>query len=60
MSGLIQASEYTYKLSSRHFNQIELEINDLPLPWKIAPTLEFQVDNEEQYEHITRAGIPIS
>ena len=46
-------------LSWQEFNQIELEIDDLLLPWKVDLALKHQVDNEELLEHVTRVGIRI-
>lgn len=46
-------------LSWQEFNQIELEIDDLLLPWKVDLALKHQVDNEELLEHVARVGIRI-
>lgn len=46
-------------LSWQEFNQIELEIDDLLLPWKVDLALKHQIDNEELLEHVARVGIRI-
>ncbi|MGC8121104.1 nucleotidyltransferase family protein [Marinobacter sp. VGCF2001] len=43
----------------QEFNQIELEIDDLLLPWKVDLALKHQVENEELLKHVDRVGIPL-
>lgn len=46
-------------LSWPEFNEIEREIDDLLLPWKVDLALAHQVDNPELLEHVRRVGIPV-
>ena len=46
-------------LSWRRFNNLELEIDDLLLPWKVDLALEHQVDNQDLLEHVARVGVRI-
>lgn len=46
-------------LSWPEFNEIELEIDDLLLPWEVDLTLKHQVDNPELLEHVRRVGIQV-
>ncbi|WP_328186518.1 nucleotidyltransferase family protein [Marinobacter sp. OP 3.4] len=47
------------KISWREFNQMETEIDDLLLPWKVDLALEHQVENDELLAHVRRVGIPL-
>ncbi|WP_223807928.1 nucleotidyltransferase domain-containing protein [Marinobacter sp. R17] len=46
-------------LSWSEFNQLEQDIDDLLLPWKIDLTLRHQVENPDLLEHVDRVGITI-
>jgi predicted nucleotidyltransferase len=45
------------EISWREFNQIEGEIDDLLMPWKVDLALEHQVENDELLDHVKRVGI---
>ncbi|BEH15280.1 nucleotidyltransferase domain-containing protein [Marinobacter shengliensis] len=46
-------------LSWRRFNNLELEIDDLLLPWKVDLALEHQVENQDLLEHVARVGVRV-
>lgn len=45
------------EISWREFNQIEAEIDDLLMPWKVDLALRHQVENEALLDHVKRVGI---
>ncbi|HHQ69472.1 MAG TPA: nucleotidyltransferase domain-containing protein [Halothiobacillaceae bacterium] len=47
------------KLSWDEFNRIELEIDDLLLPWKVDLALKHQIENPDLMGHIARVGVRI-
>ena len=47
------------EISWREFNEIEAEIDDLLMPWKVDLALEHQVENKELLEHVKRVGVRI-
>lgn len=48
------------KISWREFNQIEGEIDDLLMPWKVDLALEHQVENNELLAHVARVGVTLA
>ncbi len=46
-------------LSWSEFCQIELEIDDLLLPWKVDLALKHQVENRDLLDHVERVGVVI-
>ena len=46
-------------LSWHRFNSLELEIDELLLPWKVDLALEHQVENRDLLEHVARVGVPM-
>ncbi|KAA1174726.1 nucleotidyltransferase domain-containing protein [Marinobacter salinexigens] len=46
-------------LSWEEFTQIECEVDELLLPWKVDLVLEHQVDNRALLDHVTRVGIRV-
>lgn len=46
-------------ISWSEFVQIEAEIDDLLLPWKVDLALEHQVENDELLEHVQRVGVRV-
>ncbi|KXS55345.1 MAG: DNA polymerase subunit beta [Marinobacter sp. T13-3] len=47
------------ELSWSEFCQLELEIDDLLLPWKVDLALKHQVENEDLLEHVERVGVRV-
>jgi len=45
------------EISWREFNEIEAEIDDLLMPWKVDLALEHQIENDELLEHVKRVGV---
>lgn len=45
------------EISWQEFNQIEAEIDDLLMPWKVDLALKHQVENEALLDHVKRVGI---
>lgn len=46
-------------LSWQRFNNLELEIDDLLLPWKVDLALQHQVENQDLLEHVKREGVRV-
>jgi len=46
-------------LSWQEFTRIEVEIDDLLLPWKVDLALKHQVENRELLEHVARVGVRV-
>jgi len=47
------------ELSWSEFNQLELEIDDLLLPWKVDLALKHQVENRDLLDHVERVGVRV-
>jgi predicted nucleotidyltransferase len=41
------------------FNQLELEIDNLLLPWKVDLALKHQVENKDLLDHVARVGVRV-
>lgn len=41
------------------FNQLEREIDDLLLPWKVDMALRHQVENSDLLDHVDRVGVAV-
>ncbi|NWO04722.1 MAG: nucleotidyltransferase domain-containing protein [Alteromonadaceae bacterium] len=46
-------------LSWQEFIQIETEIDDLLLPWKVDLALKHHVENPALLSHVSRVGVPV-
>ncbi|OJS99789.1 nucleotidyltransferase domain-containing protein [Marinobacter nauticus] len=46
-------------LSWQRFNNLELEIDDLLLPWKVDLALQHHVENQDLLEHVERVGVRV-
>lgn len=46
-------------LSWSEFTQIEIEIDDLLLPWKVDLALEHHIENQALLDHVARRGIRV-
>ena len=47
------------ELSWSEFCQLELEIDDLLLPWKVDLALKHQVENKDLLDHVERVGVRV-
>ena len=47
------------ELSWSEFCQLELEIDDLLLPWKVDLALKHQVENKDLLDHVARVGVRV-
>ncbi|GHD54624.1 Predicted nucleotidyltransferase [Marinobacter persicus] len=43
----------------QEFIQMEMEIDDLLLPWKVDLALKHHVENPDLLDHVGRVGVPI-
>lgn len=46
-------------ISWSEFVQIEADIDDLLMPWKVDLALEHQVENDKLLEHVKRVGVRV-